>query len=213
MDKKLYTNSIILIGPSGAGKSTVAKELEQITGMQRLSLDRIANNARKTGFIKNFKNTEEFNCYMISKLLEDAEKSASYGIVDFGAGHSVYEDPKIFDCVKEMLKSFENIVLLLPDQDRKKSLEIMKNRSTGDTNDNERFLLSICNYELATITVYEKDRTSVETATGILQQINKKNKNKKLLIIAKSKIKQKFKIFLLTQKFFLCYNVKRAKKF
>lgn len=55
MDKKLYTNSIILIGPSGAGKSTVAKELEQITGMQRLSLDRIANNARKTGFIKILK--------------------------------------------------------------------------------------------------------------------------------------------------------------
>lgn len=174
MDKKLYTNSIILIGPSGAGKSTVAKELEQITGMQRLSLDRIANNARKTGFIKNFKNTEEFNCYMISKLLEDAEKSDSYGIVDFGAGHSVYEDPQIFDCVKEMLKPFENIVLLLPDQDRKKSLEIMKNRSTGDTNDNGRFLLSICNYELATITVYGEGRLPSEIATEILQKINKR---------------------------------------
>lgn len=78
--KKLYEESIILIGPSGAGKSAVAEELRKKTGMQRLCLDRIENRARDTGFMRNFKNADEFNSYMISKTLERVKKDGSYGM-------------------------------------------------------------------------------------------------------------------------------------
>ena len=170
-NKKLYEESIILIGPSGTGKSTVAEELRKKTGMKRLCLDVIANRARDTGFMNNFKNADEFNSYMISKSLERVKKDGSYGIVDFGAGHSVYDDQEIFEKVKSMLKPFKNIVLLLPDKDEEKSLNIMKSRSTGDIRDNKKFFESPCNKELATITVYGNNRQPLEIAEEVMQCI------------------------------------------
>lgn len=172
--KKLYEESIILIGPSGTGKSTVAEELRKKTGMQRLCLDMIANRARDTGFMRNFKNADEFNSYMISETLERVKKDGSYEIVDFGAGHSVYDDQKIFERVKSMLKPFKNIVLLLPDKDEEKSLDIMKNRATGNTRDNKKFFESPCNKELATMIVYGNNRQPLEIAEEIIQGIKKR---------------------------------------
>lgn len=172
--KKLYEESIILIGPSGAGKSTVAEELRKKTGMQRLCLDTIANRARDTGVMRNFKNADEFFSYMLSETLERVKKDGSYGIVDFGAGHSVYDDQEIFERVKSMLKPFKNIVLLLPDKDEEKSLDIMKSRATGDTRDNKKFFESPCNKELATMIVYGNNRQPLEIAEEIMQCIKKR---------------------------------------
>ena len=172
--KKLYNESIILIGPSGTGKSTIAEELRKKTGMQRLCLDRIANRARDTGFMRKFKNADEFNSYMISEIIEKVKKDGSYGIVDFGAGYSVYDNREIFEKVKSMLKPFKNIVLLLPDKDEEKSLDIMKSRATGDTRDNKKFIESPCNKELATIIVYGNNRQPVEIAEEILQFIKER---------------------------------------
>ena len=93
---KIYDQSIILIGPSGAGKSTIANELSKITGMQRLCLDSIANRDRKNGFTKRFRNIEEYNLYMLESQLKRAQELGMPGIVDFGAGHSVYDDKAIF---------------------------------------------------------------------------------------------------------------------
>ena len=174
MNKKLYNESIILIGPSGAGKSTVAEELHKITNMPRLCLDQIANKARNTGLKSKFKSVDEFNCYMISKVLKQAQENSMYGIVDFGAGHSVYDDTLIFEEVKSMLEPFKNIILLLPSKDDKKALDIMKNRSTGDTRDNKKFLESPCNKELATMIIYENDRQPSEIAEEIISCVKEK---------------------------------------
>lgn len=174
MNKKLYNESIILIGPSGAGKSTVAEELHKITNMPRLCLDQIANKARNTGLKSKFKSVDEFNCYMISKVLKQAQENNMYGIVDFGAGHSVYDDTLIFEEVKSMLEPFKNIILLLPSKDDKKALDIMKNRSTGDTRDNKKFLESPCNKELATMIIYENDRQPSEIAEEIISCVKEK---------------------------------------
>lgn len=173
MNTKLYNESIILIGPSGAGKSTIAEELHKITNMPRLCLDQIANKARNTGFKSKFKSVDEFNCYMISEVLKRAQENNMYGIVDFGAGHSVYDDTLIFEEVKSMLKPFKNIILLLPCEDEKRALDIMKNRSTGDTRDNKKFLESPCNKELATMIIYENGRQPSEIAEEIILCIKK----------------------------------------
>ena len=180
MNKKLYNESIILIGPSGAGKSTVAEELHKITNMPRLCLDQIANKARNTGLKSKFKSVDEFNCYIISKVLKQAQENNMYGIVDFGAGHSVYDDILIFEEVKSMLEPFKNIILLLPCEDEKRALDIMKNRSTGDTRDNKKFLESPCNKELATMIIYENDRQPSEIAEEIISCVKEKQESIKL---------------------------------
>ena len=94
--------------------------------------------------------------------------------MDFGAGHSVYDDKAIFEKVKTMLKPFKNVILLLPYKDEEKSLNIMKNRSTGDTRDNKKFFESQCNRELATITIYEDDRKPSDIADEIILRINER---------------------------------------
>lgn len=175
MNKRLYEESIILIGPSGAGKSTVAEELRKKTGMSRLCLDRIANKARETGFRQKFHSSDEFNCFMLAEVLKKTQEENTYGIVDFGAGHSVYDDEQIFQKVKSMLKPFKNIVLLLPDKDEETALEIMQKRSTGDTRDNKKFFESPCNRQLATMTVYGNNRQPSEIADDILVRIKERN--------------------------------------
>ena len=174
MNQRLYEESIILIGPSGAGKSTIAEELRKKTNMKRLCLDRIANRARNTGLSRKFRNADEFNYYMISEVLSKVKDRNLYGIVDFGAGHSVYDDVEIFERVKQLLKPFKNIVLLLPDEDTEKSLSIMKRRSTGDTRENKKIIESFCNTELATMTVYGNNRQPSEIAEEIISIIRQR---------------------------------------
>lgn len=175
---KLYTDSIILIGPSGAGKSTVAEELRKITYLPRLSLDRIANADRRNGVMRNFNSPDEYNLSLIQKVLDAAVKEGVPGIVDFGAGHSVYRSKEIFEKVKKLLSNFDNVVLLLPSENIEESIDIMAKRSTGDYSTNREFILSPCNKELATMTVYGNNRTPEEIAKDILDRIkDSKNKN------------------------------------
>lgn len=175
---KLYTDSIILIGPSGAGKSTVAEELRKITYLPRLSLDRIANADRRNGVMRNFNSPDEYNLSLLQKVLNAAVKEGVPGIVDFGAGHSVYRSKEIFEKVKKLLSNFDNVVLLLPSENIEESIDIMAKRSTGDYSTNREFILSPCNKELATMTVYGNNRIPEEIAKDILDRIkDSKNKN------------------------------------
>lgn len=175
---KLYTDSIILIGPSGAGKSTVAEELRKITYMPRLCLDRIANADRRNGVRKNFNSSDEYNLSLLQKVLDAAKKEDVPGIVDFGAGHSVYRSKEIFEKVKKLLIDFDNVILLLPSEDVEESIKIMAERSTGDYSTNKEFLLSPCNKDLSTMIIYGNNRTPEEIANDILNKIkDRKNRN------------------------------------
>lgn len=168
---ELYSKSILLIGPSGAGKSAVADELSKETGMRRLCLDAIANRARAEGFTKNFRSQEEYVDFMLRNVLQEAMIKGEPGVVDFGAGHSVFDDQERFRQIKELLSQFKNIVLLLPSPDIETSLDILAKRSTGDYSTNEKFIKSPCNRELATMVIYENGRTPKEVADSILKMI------------------------------------------
>lgn len=174
-ENKIYRDSIILIGPSGAGKSTVAEELSKKTGLSRLCIDIIEKHYRDTDFRKDFKNNDEFNYYMLLEELKRAEEIGRSGIVDLGAGHSVYRDQNIFSNIKKEFSPFENVVLLLPSVNVMESLEIMNDRATGDTRENLFFLTSSCNRELATMTVYTNEKSIEQIADEILERIKKKS--------------------------------------
>jgi len=175
--KNLYEDSIILIGPSGAGKSTVASDMERRLKMPRFCLDSIASKARRNGHGAKFRTSDEFNYDMIHTLISTAQKyDGAYGVVDFGAGHSIYRDKAVFDKVKKELKPFKNVVLLLPCKDEKKALDIMNARSTGDTSENLEFLRSTCNRELATMIVYADGRSPQEISDEIISRIDQRKK-------------------------------------
>lgn len=179
MSNRTYDDSILLIGPSGVGKSTVAERLKKKTGMPRLCLDKIANDARRNGLRNRFRTSDEFNYSMIKYMVDRALKADEYGVVDFGAGHSVYDDETIFKNVQSLLGNFKNVVLLLYSDNLQESLDVIGRRSTGDTNDNRRFIESPCNRELASMVVYVKGKNPDQIADEILEIIEKnKNKNK-----------------------------------
>ena len=174
----LYEKSILLIGPSGMGKTTIGRELSKKTGMGQLCLDRIANEDRRLGVRGRFPSSDDYKLYLFKKIIDNAKKDNSFGIVDFGAGHSVFESEEKFMEAQELLCNFQNIVLLKYSDDIEESLRVINSRSTGDTNDNFRFLTSECNTRLATITIYTKDKTVEEIAEEIIEITKKKDNTK-----------------------------------
>lgn len=96
-------------------------------------------------------------------------------MIDFGAGHSVYEDTSLFHRVQKVLEFYPNIVLLLPSPDLDESLRILNERNEyvpdGSPNINEHFLRHSSNYILAKFTVYTKEKTPQETCHEILKLV------------------------------------------
>ena len=171
-NSNLYEKSILLIGPSGIGKTTIAKVLSKKTGLEQLSLDAVANEDRRNGIRKEFPNRDDYNLYLLNKVIENAKKNKSYGIVDFGAGHSVFESEEKFIKAQELLGNFQNIILLQYSDDMDESLEVINTRSTGDIKDNFYFITNDCNTALATMVVYTKDKTTEDIAEEIIERMN-----------------------------------------
>ena len=89
---------------------------------------------------------------------------------------TVYEDAFLFQRVRQVLKPYSNIVLLLPSSDLDESVKILNERnrymSDGSLNINEHFVRHPLNYQLAKFTVYTKAKTPEETCNEILQLVN-----------------------------------------
>ncbi len=179
-DSELYEKSIILIGPSGIGKTTIGRELSKKSGMKQLSLDGIANEDRRNGTRRKFSNSDDYKLFLFNKVIENAKRSKSYGIVDFGAGHSVFENEDKFILAQKLLGNFQNIIFLQYSDDISESLSVINSRSTGDTRDNLRFLTSNCNTRLATMVVYTKDKSPEDIAEEIIDRIKNKNNKKSI---------------------------------
>ncbi len=174
-------NNIILIGPVGAGKTTVSALLSQELGLNKSSLDDIrwdiykekdydfelANKIMKDeGFLGLYKYWKPFEAYSIKRVLEIYPNH----IIDFGAGHSVYESKELFHKVKEVLEPYPNVVLLLPSDDKEESLEILKKRRP-DFKFHHLFVNNSSNDKLAKITVYTKGKTPKDTCGEIIRRI------------------------------------------
>lgn len=171
---------IILIGPVGAGKSTVGKLLSDNLEMPHASLDDerwdiyteigydfdYANQLmEKEGFLGVYNYWKPFEAYSVKRVLELYPNH----IHDFGAGQSVYEDAKLLKKVEEILKPYSNVVLLLPSEDKAKSLNILYERNQFPYND--IFINSPSNEKLAKIVVYTDGKTPDETCREIIKSL------------------------------------------
>src|SRR4051812_30428261 len=116
-------SDIILIGPIGTGKSTVGKLLAEKLGIPQRSMDdvrfgyykeinydeEVARQIREIeGFEALYRYWKPFEAYAVERILSETGN----GVIDFGAGHSVYEDEDLFKRVQRVLAPYIHVVLI-----------------------------------------------------------------------------------------------------
>jgi shikimate kinase len=194
-DQNSKNMTILLIGPMSAGKSTVGTLLADQLNLPRYSVDefrwdyyneigydeaKAAEIAKSdegmAGLIRYWK---PFEAHAVERMLSD------YGrcVIDFGAGHSVYEDEALFARIQQVLEPYPYVILLLPSPDLDESVKIVNDRfmkmaqAEGETvhpdvlKVNEHFVRHPSNYKLAKLTVYTKAKAPEETCAEILLAI------------------------------------------
>jgi hypothetical protein len=189
------TNPIVLIGPMSAGKSTVAQLLAARLGLPRYELDerrwdyyqeigydpqeatRIAHGDEGMAGLLNY--WKPFEAHAVERALAEYRDC----ILDFGAGHSVYEDEGLFRRVQKALSAAQAVILLLPSPDLEESTAVVNGRFSemvareGIPIDpavlrmNEQFVKHPSNHRLATMTVYTAGRTPEETCEEIVSRL------------------------------------------
>jgi shikimate kinase len=179
-------SDIILIGSIGAGKSTIGSLLASRLNISQCSMDErrwdyykeigydeeLEKHKRETeGFWGVYQYWKPFEAYAVERLLSEYKQC----VIDFGAGHSVYEDVRLFQRIKQSLSIYPNVVLLIPSPDLDESVQILNQRNEyvpdGKPNINEHFVRHNSNYQLAKFTVYTKEKTPKETCDELLKLI------------------------------------------
>jgi hypothetical protein len=196
---------IILIGPVCTGKSTLAPLLADRLHVPRVSLDQLSltslaelgygeatlrnlqqelNHEQATlgnvqqGSLAAYRRLEPLFASAMELLLRNHFDR----ILDLGAGHSHYQDPALFERVRQALAPYQHIVLVLPSPDLDLSVQILKERSLSQRRFDwivdgydfiEHWVKDRCNHELATLTVYTQDKTPQQSCDEILQCVTK----------------------------------------
>jgi shikimate kinase len=178
--------NVVLIGPIAAGKSTLGNLLSAALGLPHCSLDEVRfryygeigydesvakREYQSQGFWGLYRYWKPFEAHAVERVLEDHPSS----VIDFGAGHSVYEDDALMVRVKRALAPCRHVVLVLPSPDLNTSLNVLRGRRPSlneiDPDINEHFITHPSNYALATITVYTDGRLPEDTCAEIVARI------------------------------------------
>lgn len=99
-------------------------------------------------------------------------------VIDFGAGHSVFEADDLFARVQNALAPFPDVVLFLPSPDPEESIRVLLTRRPGpppqEFDLNAHFVQLHSNRDLAKIIVYTEDKTPEQTRDDILAAVAQK---------------------------------------
>jgi shikimate kinase len=193
-DELVVRSVVILIGPMSAGKSTIAPLLAEAFGLERVEMDTLrwayydeigydrtleAQIFQREGWLGLFRYWKPFEAHAVERAVSDHRNC----VLDFGAGHSVYEDQELFQRVQQALAPFRYVVLLLPSPDLDLSVRIVNERfsqeieATGQDVDpgllemNAFFVRHPSNRQLATRVVYTLDHTPEQTCAEIVRWI------------------------------------------
>jgi hypothetical protein len=182
---------LILIGPTGAGKSTLGLLLADRLKLPSISMDGIAEPyynecnfgiavfqklRAEQGFLATHRQWEPVRVHAIERVLSECGRV----VLDLGAGHTHYEDPMMFDRVKQAISSCPNIILLLPCADLDRSVCSLKERCIAERGVDwvqdgydfiEHWVKDSCNHDLATMTIFTEGKTPMETCEEILKRI------------------------------------------
>jgi hypothetical protein len=146
-------------------------------GYDEAEVSRIAKSA--DGIIGLLQYWKPFEAYSVERILTDHPGS----VLDFGAGHSFYEDQTLFARVQRALAPYPNVVLLLPSPDLDESVRILNARFTqlladeeGEVDPrllemNEQFVRHPSNTTLAKMIVYTNGKTPEQTCDEIIPKL------------------------------------------
>src|SRR5215212_3338962 len=130
---------VVLIGPHAAGKSTLARLLGGRLGLPVVSLDAVrwdyyralglseeeAQRVREErGFWAMTRWLQPWAIAMVERVLVEHRDC----VFDFGAGHSMYDNPAFIERIHAALAPFRNVALVLPSPDEEQSIRVLKER-------------------------------------------------------------------------------------
>jgi hypothetical protein len=172
--------NLILIGPMGVGKSTVADWIHTLTGRNRVSLD----DDRHPHFSRNLpgftgsglspQNVPFMTAYRSWKPFEVTSVERHLGavdnhVIDFGAGHSVYEDPAQFKRVVRAVAG-HHVALLMPDTDWERSRKfLIEQHPRANADFINHVLDNPSNKQLADVIVGREAKSAKEVAIEVLE--------------------------------------------
>lgn len=174
---------IILIGPMGVGKSTAAAALAKRLGIPHIDFDELRwdyfkrmpdynpNAGKDMGRDDFFAYIKPFEVRLVETILAEYE----CGIFDFGAGFSVYDDPALFNRVKDALEPYPNVIHLRYSDDADECGQVLLARNDLTVEEaasyramNYAFIKSPCNGLLAKRTVDTKGLDPGQVADAIV---------------------------------------------
>ncbi len=181
------TTPIIFIGPVRAGKSTIASLVAAKLGLPHVSLDslrwryyrevgyddELAKQIRiQGGFLAVMFYRQLFDPHSVERVLGDHPSA----VIDCGAGVGPYENNEQFHRIRDLFAPIPNIFLLLPSEDVKESLLILKERDPSPPADlnfdiSAHFLQHPGYRLLAKYIICTKSKTPEQTCSEVLQRL------------------------------------------
>jgi hypothetical protein len=171
-------------GRAGVGKTTVGRLLAERLGRPQLSVDTVRfDDYREIGWSEEeqgrwgraeglrgvYRYCKPFEAYVVERVTAKHRGS----VIDFGAGHPVYEDEALFARADTALAPLPNVVLL-PSPDENESVAILRDRTAAKVDGVElnRFLVTSPELrELATLTAYAAGEAPEATADAIVARL------------------------------------------
>ncbi len=180
----MRNNNILLMGPIGVGKTSVGRELALRTGKRFVEMDeekkriyeqigfslqKCEEKYKKYGIIGWYQYQKPFELYSVKIVLEENDDA----IVDFGGGHSVYDNEAQTREFLGLMRLQKHSFLLMPYEDVEKSLELLSKRNEkDDTELNRIFINSATSRQAAKHIIYIGEKTILEIVDEILKYIN-----------------------------------------
>jgi shikimate kinase len=169
-------SDIILIGPKLTGKTTLGFLLSEALGLPQVSLDNIGwdylddtdydfdlayQKFLEGGIFAWLDYRREYEAHIVERTLTNHKNC----VIDFGGGHSVYDEGEVFDKVVAILAPYPNVFLILPAADKEESIRILAERWQKDISSErslQRLLTTHPSFSsLADEIIYTKDKNEL----------------------------------------------------
>lgn len=181
-------SDVVLIGPSKAGKTTLARLLALRLAIEYRSLDDARwRYMREIGYDADLDRTiraaggflaralywQLFGAYVVERFLEENAGC----VLDFGAGHTVYDSSEHLARVERALSSYPNVFLILPSPDPDESVRTLNQRLLDEGiafnfDFSAHFVRHRSNYLLAKHIVYTNGKTPQQTVDEVIELLD-----------------------------------------